>query len=409
MKKSIFPLALLLLGTVCFAPTVFATEGYKPIQGGQVTLDEFLVMDKDTPVPDASFTFTIAPGNAIEATAQASEIVPGPAGISFAGGTGVTVNSDGSAKLTFSSSDTAINESDVAAEDSVAFDTSDHEDEKYVKKALKVDLSGVSFDDVGIYRYALTEADTNDRHLLRDSNPVRYLDVYVTDTNGVLGISAVFWRRNNASPGLNEANLTSAKSTGMTSRAYRRHSLAVEKTVEGNQSSKDQYFAFTVTLTGTSPAPLTDDSLFTVSGCDPSPETNMATAYTTDEMQTANNVGGSVTYADLRAGKTFYLRHGQRLVIGDISEGLGYVVTEAQETDYTTFCQVKGDDSDPVEGCTASGGELMKDTTVAFLNVKEGVVPTGVLLRVGMPVLLGLLGLLGLLAVIILRRRRRYS
>ena len=409
MKKIDFPMALLLLATIFFAPAVSASEEYTPIHGGEVTLDEFLVMDKDTPVPSASLKFSVVPGEGIEATGDSFAVLPGPEGISFKTGTGVTVDSDGTATLTFGPSDVSVNERSASQEDCVDFDKTYSDDEKYVKKTLVVDLSGVSFNDVGIYRYALTEAATGDRHLLGDSNPVRYLDVYVTDTNGNLGISAVFWRKNNASPGSSETDMTSVKSTGMTSRAYRSSSLAIEKTVEGNQRSRDQYFAFTVILTGTSPVSLDEDSVFTVSGSyDISPETNMATAYSSEQMQRANDVGGSVTYAELLDGKTFYLRHGQRVVISGISEGLGYVVTEAAE-DYMPSCEATGDVSGSAQGGSASDDELTTDTSLAFHNVREGIIPTGVLLRAAVPVLLGVLGLLGLWAVILLRLRRRSS
>lgn len=208
MKRVLSPLVLLLVGIVCFAPAVSADSGYTAIHGGEVSLDEFLVMGRDTPVPDASFRFTVAPGSAMAGTDRTLEVVPDPAGIAFKEGTGVTVNSDGSATVRFSPSDTAVNEASAPAGDGVHFDTTDNEDEKYVKKTLTVDLSGVSFTDVGVYRYVLTEEVPAERTLRRDGNPVRYLDVYVTDNNGSLGIPVVFWHTAAVAPGKTGEDMT---------------------------------------------------------------------------------------------------------------------------------------------------------------------------------------------------------
>lgn len=405
MKKALFSLALALMTAVLYAPAALADDAYTPIPGGEVTLDEYLVMDKDTPVPDVTLGFSLASGTAVAETDDTVAVLAEPEGIRFKAGSGVTVNPDGSASLSFSSADAAVAEEEAPSGDAVAFDSTATDDEKYVKKVLTVDLSQVSFNDVGVYRYVLTQSASDDRHLTTDNNTKRYLDVYITDDDGDLQMAAVLWRTDSGAQGKEESDLSSVKSSGMTSRAYRKSALAVEKAVTGNQGSRDQYFAFTVKLTGTSAAALDGDSLFTVSGSfDTEPETNMATVYTTEEMQEANAVNGTLTYAELTAGKTFYLRHGQRLVIGNISEGLGYIVTEAEADGYTASCAVTGDTSGTASGNSASDDELTGDTALVFTNTREGVIPTGVVLRLLLPALLALAGLAGLAAVVLRRR-----
>ena len=125
-------------------------------------------------------------------------------------------------------------------------------------------------------------------------------------------------------------------------------------------------------------------------------------AYDKDTIKAANNVE-YVTYSDLKAGKVFYLKHGQDITINGIPEGLGYTIEEVPE-DYTPEIDVSGDtknvddgDIDEVDAATVSDALLEEDTVVAFTNTKGGTIPTGVLTTVAASVGIVAIGLAGII------------
>ncbi|MBR6719268.1 MAG: hypothetical protein IKI77_13135, partial [Oscillospiraceae bacterium] len=116
------------------------------------TLDKYLVMKADANVPNAQFTFSVAPGTAIDADKENGTLA-------VLAGIGTPVLSNGGT-MTFSTADTTTAEA-AKGTDTPVFVTADTSDEKYVKKALTLDFSGVAFTEPGVYRYLITEAGTN--------------------------------------------------------------------------------------------------------------------------------------------------------------------------------------------------------------------------------------------------------
>ena len=132
-----------------------------------VTIDKYLVMDKDANVPNATFSYTITAGTAVPAKGNIPEV---KAGI----GT-VTISA-----TAFAAGDTTSTESNSI----VTLAT----DQKYAKTEAIVDFSSVTFEEPGIYRYKITENDTTEPGITKDYNTL-YLDVYVTsDDDGKLAI-----------------------------------------------------------------------------------------------------------------------------------------------------------------------------------------------------------------------------
>lgn len=391
-------------------PMSASADGYVAVNGGDVSFDKYLVMDKDATTPNVSFTYTIAPGEAKAATATTQAISAGPAGAKFkhVDGDSVTVSGTGdtTAKVSFVPTDSAVLDEAASAQKTIGFKDSTPGNEKFATKAITIDLSGVTFTEPGLYRYVITETANTYGGLVSDPNPNRYLDVYVVNKEGTeneLEIRASVFQIDDSQPSYIQAITTGdKKSTGFTN-SYNTKDLTIEKTVSGNQSSKNKYFAFTVKLvnpTGTDKITINNDDRFSVTGTLDRTVSSVtdSTKYTAETIETANKVT-YVTFAEIAAGKIFYLKGGQNVIINGIPEGLGYEIVEAEE-EYKPTITVSGDTKNTTEGDiaalaqgidTISDKKLEADATVKYTNFLGGSIPTGILSTVA--------GSLGIVAI----------
>lgn len=178
----------LALGAVLAAsavvPSVFAATTYTPVAGTSCNFNKYLIMDAGDSVPNATFSFTVAPGTARSADTSDNavmQVLPGVgtptiADVTFAPGD-ATVTEAGT------NIDVARDQEDrtgTAGTDTVQLDAG----EKYATKQATVDFSGITFDEPGIYRYIITEtanADHAAAGIIHDTDVDRVLDVYVVD------------------------------------------------------------------------------------------------------------------------------------------------------------------------------------------------------------------------------------
>ena len=127
---------------------------------------------------------------------------------------------------------------------------------------------------------------------------------------------------------------------------YLTYSLTFENDVTGNQASNNQYFKYTVNLTGT---------------VDGDYKVNLTGAET-------NNVDGDKTNpATITAD--FYMKNGQTIIIEELPKGTSYTVTQETVEGYNN--------TEPTKT-----GTISNDVVLTFTNTKEGTVPTGVMLVV---------------------------
>lgn len=378
-----------------------------------VQIKKYLVIKKNVTAPTVSFTYTLASGTAIPATDTTHEIKAGPDGAVFAstGGTSMTV--------VFAPDDALTPESSAPSGSTIQFATADTSDEAYVEKDITVDLSGVTFPAAGIYRYIITEQTPEATGITYDSVNKRYIDVFVHkydqgEDDKYVAYTAIV-KLNDGAPDTEGKADTATKSTGFTNR-YATDNLSFSKEVTGNQSSFNQYFKFTVKLTG---------SLSTVSGdthvklggvFDAKPAESMATVYDGDVMARANSIetfddeGESiytkrsyVTLSQLIEGKDFYLKGGQSISLTGLPTGMGYVVTEVEE-DYTPSVEVTGDEDCSKNENSVTDSALTQNTNLAFINERSGIIPaTGVAAAFALPVAALLAGIAGIVLLVLKR------
>jgi len=407
------------------------TFTYAGVNGGTTTFDKYLVInqpsDKAT-VPNVTFSFSIAPGEAIAATDGKMAVYAGNDGTTSTG----TPTIRGAATFSPDDFENVTSEQDADADKTISFKTESDADESYATKTLTVDFSNVTFKEPGIYRWIITETAVNDvTGISNDDDLDRTLDVYVSDKNdrtGTLEVKSYVLHEGIEAPAANDtkgsdattidASNTDKKSTGFTNH-YDTYEIVIGKEVTGNQASRDKYFKLTLQVTGS----FSDEDKFYVDSTgvvnyDSAPTPTAATnkAYTADTMEAANKqqdesgTDREYTGAELKNGIDVYLKHGQYMGVYGLPKDATYTVTEAAE-DYASTAKapdVKAKDLDKVEHALTDDtkGELTKNIYTGYTNQKEGTIPTGVLLTI-FPYAMAAIGAGAIGAGVSIHNRRR--
>lgn len=376
MKKSTLKTRLWALAATLLLLVSLLAMPVSAVNGGTKTFNKYLILNENAHVPDAEFTFTITPGDAVPANPEKKM----PAIYAGIGQPTVT-------KAEFTPDDTAttdVKDNEVTLEPGEAF----------AKKAVTVDFSGVDFTAPGIYRYTITEDDpTSQSGVAIEGNSTRTLDVYVEYTDDeatTLDVTHYVLQDGTGNPN------TAAKSKGFTN-TYTTYNLTLTKDVTGNQGNRDKYFRFEVTIanavagtkyTVTVPEGLSQNDL---EGNDQMNDVNKA------ELEAT---GGTVT-------AIYYLKDGQSITIQGLTPATTYAISEASYAadGYTTKYQIDSNGEQTANSFTA---QTMGDTshTVTFTNDKEGTVPTGILLETAPYLILGAVVVAGLVVLFATRRRR---
>ena len=151
---------------------------------------------------------------------------------------------------------------------------------------------------------------------------------------------------------------------------------------------------------------MNDDDVFTISLADDGDDnttdgnadaTSGVNNATIAENQNKTNPT-SATGAELKAGVKFYLQHGQSVAIRGIAPNAAYTVEENAEDYKSTASGVSGYDkaATGVIGTIAGTEKVVK---TSFLNTRNGMIPTGVLLTAVPGIAIVAVALGGLLAV----------
>ena len=404
-KRKLLSLLLTFMLTVLMAVPASA-EGvqYKPVTGAVNTAQfyKFLVMDRNANVPTVTFSFSIAAGTAVAASAADNTLAV------FAGNDTQKVGGVPSVgTVSFSNTDTTYET--VQNGDSVTL----ADNKKYARKPVAVDFSQVSFKEPGIYRYVITETANTLSGISNDPEEKRTLDVYVVDDPDHVGTLKIegcrLYTGVIATAPVKDAATATGKSDGYTN-TYGSYDLTIGKTVSGNQASRDEYFEFTVTLTGAHPS-----TSYTVdlSNADVNTKVNgMNSTATTNETTI-------VTDTDGKGERTFWLQTGQSITIKALTDSTKYVVSEnaatLEEEGYTTkIDKVVGAATEEVTGTsiTSKFGDtdlgIKGNTTLTFTNTKQGVIPTGIILSAAGLIVVAILVVAGVVFFGV-RSRRKYE
>lgn len=373
-------MAMLLNGTTVFA----AGTSYQVVKGGSTKFDKYLVMDQEANVPNASFTYTIAPGTKriYSVDDKKVEVL---AGVGTPTMTDEDKTTDGF-QLVFKPTDT-LNKTLQTGDNVKDFDPTK---QGYAKKTSTVDFSGVTFTEPGIYRYVITETGKN-QAVTNDTNDKRYLDVYVIDNKGDLEVSGYILHTTDSDVGMGESQGSDGtdpegKSQGFTN-TYDTSNLTFKKEVSGNQASRDKYFEFTVEIKDAVPGTVYKVDITGAT------ETSGSNAATIEANANKANLKELKVEANGKVTQKFYLQHDQYITIQGIANGSTYTVTENEE-DYKSKAAAVEGYKDPTTGKVASA-----DLNTSYLNTREGAIPTGVIMTVAPFAAVTLLGAAGMVTI----------
>ena len=355
----------LLIGTT--AITASAESTYTPT-GGSTTLVKNLVVDADANIPNVSFNYTIRRGTPQDATATTIEILESPLG----GGTiGTAV---------FSNADTANTINGIPSD---ADPTQPTAGKKYAQKTVSISFPVGTFTKPGVYRFVINETNNNLPGVTYDSNPTRYLDVFVVaNANNELSVDSYVLRDSATDINTSGAYVENpgVKSTGYTN-SLTQYNFDFSKTISGNQGDKNKRFSFTLTITGANPGtyPII-----------------------------ANDVEGNPTSITVGANGTatgeYSLTDGSYVQVIGLNAGAVCTVTEDPD-DYTATHSLDGGEA--VSGESSGAVTLAdRDHSVAFTNTRNGIIPTGVIMTIA-PFAIGICVFGAVIIFIIVRRKRR--
>ena len=416
------------------APAFAATT---PVAGTTTTFDKYLVMKKNANVPNATFTYTIAAPSDTEMNSLPNPEDTNGTNLTVRKGIGAPTVSSTEFKAgdqTFDSAqksrtNTGSKTYDAKEDDQVTLGDGhklgQNGDRKYAKKTSTVDFSGVTFNEPGVYRYKITENATSEKGITNDPETTRYLDVYVeSGDTGTLSIKGyVFHTLNAVQPkgsknekGEYVSGNPEGKNKGFTN-TYTTQDLTLTKNVTGNQGYRDQYFKFHVDVTDLD----ADAKMFVTD------EAGSRTAYkATDKVayeyekdtgtrkagqdrfvaqtgaftdvtaaQGADaDMSGLALTADGSGNASFdvYLKNGETVKLNGLTEGAKYTIKETSE-DYTATAKrtvgtqnaadvtLTHSNTDHTDATPTGEDEFTlgtNDEKVAFINDREGTLPTGI-------------------------------
>lgn len=376
-------------------PVMAAGTNYSgTIEGAKTTtFDKYLVMDEQANVPNAVFTYAVTAGQArsYDVEGRKFEVLAG------VNADAVLVTGTSTNTVTYAPGDETLQDINELVKDY------DNTTEKYAKKTVTLDFSACQFKEPGVYRYVITESGIN-QAITNDADLTRIVDVYVYDASDEAGkklsiAGYVLHSGKDDSPAVDmgtdggtAGEYVQTKSQGFTN-DYDTSDLTIRKEVSGNQASHDKYFEFTVTIAGAVPGTVYDVDLTgaaAVSGNNAA--TIEANAGKTNPAQLTVGTDGIVT-------EKFYLQHGQEIKIQGIAKDSTYTVTENPE-DYKSEGGGVNAYEDDVNGTVMSA-----DLQTSYLNTRDGVIPTGVLMTVAPFAAVTLLGGFGAVSIIMKKKK----
>lgn len=375
------------------AAPVFAAAGTNygaTIEGTKTTtFDKFLLMDSQANVPNATFSYAVTAGKAktYSVADKKFQVLAGVDAdkITMAGiGTGAAAN-----QIVFTQgdkSDTHDTTKDAYVKDLAA-------GKKYALKTATLDFSKVQFTEPGVYRYVITESGTN-QGITNDADLTRVLDVYVNDASAEVDgaltkkltiAGYVLHSNENDEPDVaagadfgSTGAYVATKSQGFTN-SYDTSDLTLRKQVTGNQASRDKYFEFTLNIDKAQPNTKYD---VVIDDADATSKTNAATI---EANAGKANVTSITTDDQGKATQKFYLQHNQQVTVEGLAKDTTYALTENTEdyksTANTTDAPVVDTKAD-TEAAPVNGTIASKDLTTGYLNTRDGVIPTGVIMAI---------------------------
>ena len=394
---------------------------YEHTSGTTLNFTKYLVLEKDANIPPTAvfdFALTNASGTkGGEGTIPVYDGLDADKAVIFTSGTAPVASSkySGSYSIAFPS---GAQTTAGASDDGIANDAN----KKYAAQQVVIDFSGIAFSKPGVYRYHLNEQNTKGFNTDQEE---RTIDVYVEDTassgTDTLRVSGIVMYKGSVTNAPVYISGTTTSGTSHPSGAeknasfinkYPSSDLVVQKFVTGNQSDRSEFFDFRVDISnavGNAQYEVDISNMVVESGTDGINSQLAAKQYIE-------------TDADGKGSLDFKLQHGQSIRIYGLNEGTFYTVRELNGEDldkegYSTKVTVTdngasgttptaGSGSDTRIAYLNSGTGIYEVNTVTFTNTKNGVLPTGIDMKI-IPVILAAVLFIGAISVLTVRMARK--
>ena len=387
-------MAVFLLASVMFAGiSAGSLRAEQSVTGPSAGFDKYLVMDEKANVPKVQFSYTIShdPSLARPAQEKKPEIFEG-IGNPTVGSAVFTPQDPTWTSVQPNGATASVQTKKQPQMDELTLG----EGEKYAKKTVMVDLSSVTFTKPGIYRYTIREQEPSKElgFSMRDpsaSSNILYLDVYInSDETGQLKASgSVLHRTADVTPGADEdteydggfgTDEYQVKPSGFVNE-YTTRDLELKKRVTGNQGDRNRYFIFSVTISNAGAGSIFDTDL------------TAAEAAVQIDGQRFQNPARLTADEEGNVTAKFYLKNGQSVrILGlpfqsqtsleeEIEAKEGYRVSH-KVLEGESLEDLKEDGNGEVQGTNVGPlktGDVSRQ--VLFINYRNGIVPTGVLLE----------------------------
>lgn len=387
-------MAMLLNGT-----TVFAANQYTSVNGSSVNIEKYLVVKSTAKVPNVTFNFTITGKTGIDASTDGVQVFAGNDTSRVEGtptiGTAVFTDTD----TTYNTAQDLLPTGGIKVESGTKDPVTLTTGQSYAKHDVSVDFTNVKFKEPGIYRYEITEKTDTTGTIIDDTDTTRIMDVYVIDDQGDLKVQGYVLHNNEETVKQDGSNITAdGKAVGYVNKMDARD-VKVEKTVTGNQASRDEYFKITLKIEKALP-----NTTYAVDlkNADATTTTNGAntTSYT--------NAATIKTGADGKATVDYWLQHGQSIIVRSMNIGATYEMNEdktvmnkegyvATITSTDTTGDTIANEDYKVSGKIEKADRDQID--ISFSNQRSGVIPTGVIMTVAPFAAVTLLGAAGMVTI----------
>ncbi len=320
-------------------------------------------------LPAATFNYTIAPGNGVDATNTTPAIKAG-------------VISEGKPSIT-----NAVHPATVENTENAKSDTQD----------VIVDFTGVSFDEPGIYRYVITvkqaENATADDITLdingAGTKGTVYLDVYVQRNNeDVLGIASYVLMKDVETPAYDgegdEKKIKYNNKIDTITHDYKTYTLTITKNVVGNMAVSDYLFTVDLSVPGGAKAKHVNGN------------------YVTGDLENNENKSDTISLGKTQPSVTIEALPSAALY--KIKEAVnlteGYTVVVDDSNTQATYAA----DGTTAFGATGFASVGAENRTITFTNTLNAISPTGVVLRFAPYIIMA--GIAVVLLVLASRRRK---
>ena len=248
----------------------------------------------------------------------------------------------------------------------IAFNNVAPDSNKVATKTATLDLSNVTFTELGDYKFHITETSSSNANTYpvdTTHNYTMYVSIRnVMEPDGITPSDSII-----ATLVGSVKNNDEGAKTDILFETLPLTSFTISKSVTGNLAEKSKYFKFKVDIKSTT------SGTYTITGQDAS------VTYDGQTINTSNvYTKGQDNYV--------YLKHGQTVTIGlngsspEIDAGIEYQVIEQGATDYNTY--INGSTTDTK---TSTLTELSNDSSknsASFVNHKETATLTGLLINI---------------------------